>query len=264
MSVRVVVVDAFTERAFAGNPAAVCVVEGEQDVPWMQNVAREMNLAATAFVSPARDGFALLWFSPKSELDLCGHGTLAAAHVLWEDGQLGREDGACFLTRRGPLVARRDGGWIWIDFAADLAQPVRAGEALLRALGVAPTYVGKSSLDYLMEVESPVDVELIAPGFALLRTVPTRGVIVTSRSPGGEYDFVSRFFAPRFGIDEDPVTGSAHCCLGPFWGYRLGKTDLIARQLSLRTGDVRVRLRGDRVHVGGHAKTVVRGQLADG
>ena len=259
-----IVVDSFTERAFAGNPAAVCILEAEQDVPWMQNVAREMNLPATAFVSPARDGFALRWFSPKSELDLCGHGTLAAAHVLWQDGYLPREGDACFLTRSGRLVAQREGDWIWIDFAADPVQRMQADEALLRALSVAPTYVGKSRLDYLVEVETPADVERFAPDFALLRTVPTRGVIVTSRASDGRYDFVSRFFAPRFGIDEDSVTGSAHCCLGPFWGHRLGKTDLIARQLSARSGEIRVRLRGDRVHVGGRAITVMRGQLVDG
>ena len=265
MAVRLIQVDSFAEAPFAGNPAAVCLLAGPAEEGWMQAVAAEMNLAATAFVE-ARPGsreegeFGLRWFTPKVELTLCGHGTLAAAHVLWEEEILSN-DQVTFHTLAGPLAARRESPWIHLDFPAEREHPdLQISEQLTASLGVTPAYVGKNRLDYLAELESEEMVRALAPDRGLLSTLPTRGVIVTARG-SGEYDFVSRYFAPAIGIDEDQVTGSAHCCLGPFWGSRLGKDELLAYQASPRGGVVRVRLAGDRVQLGGRAATVFRGEL---
>jgi PhzF family phenazine biosynthesis protein len=263
MAVTVVQVDAFAEAPFAGNPAAVCVLPGPADERWMQSMAAEMNLAATAFVDPRPNGFGLRWFSPRVELTLCGHGTLATAHVLWEEGLLDPRDRAAFHTLAGSLSARRDGEWIQLDFPTERErQELEVPEQLLRGLGVAsPAYVGKNRLDYLVELESEDVLTSLAPDRSLLASVPARGVIVTALG-SGEYDFVSRYFAPAIGIDEDHATGSAHCCLGPFWGARLGKDQMLAYQASPRGGVMRVRLKGDRVQLGGMAVTIFRGRLA--
>ena len=230
----------------------------------MRAVAREMNLSETAFLSP-REGaageFELRWFTPAVEVDLCGHATLAAAHVLWETGRVEPRRRLRFHTRSGPLAARRDGDWIELDFPAKSPEPAGAPAALLQALRVEPQWVGRNQMDYLLELESEHAVRKVEPDFRLLRTVPVRGVIVTARSEARELDFVSRFFAPGAGIDEDPVTGSAHCCLGPYWQGRLGKADLLACQVSRRGGVVRVGCRGERVLLGGQAVTVLRGEM---
>ena len=258
-------VDAFTDRPFAGNPAAVCILPVARDEAWMQAVAREMNLSETAFLVANADGYDLRWFTPTVEVDLCGHATLAAAHVLWETGALAPDAEARFQSKSGLLTARSEGGWIYLDFPATPELPTEAPPALLQALGVKPVYTGKSSInDYLVEVESEVIVRALKPDLGLLATVPSRGVMVTSRSSSPDYDFVSRFFGPAAGVDEDPVTGSAHCCLGPFWQQRLGKDELLAYQASARGGTVRVRPRGERVHLGGQAVTVMRAQLVAG
>lgn len=254
-------VDAFAEKPFSGNPAAVCVLPDPRDACWMQNVAREMNLSETAFLQIRPDGYDLRWFTPKLEVDLCGHATLASAHVLWGDGFLPVDDPARFYTRSGLLTATREGKWIELDFPAVPEEPADPPADILSALGVRALYVGKNRFDYLVEVESEAALRLLEPDFVRLRAVPARGVIVTSRADSSDADFVSRFFAPRSGIDEDPVTGSAHCCLGPFWGRRLGKLDLVGYQASARGGSVRVRLRGERVLLGGQAITVSRGEL---
>ncbi|MBI2877221.1 MAG: PhzF family phenazine biosynthesis protein [Candidatus Tectomicrobia bacterium] len=254
-------VDAFTPRPFAGNPAAVCVLSQSQEDCWMQAVAREMNLSETAFLCRQAGGFQLRWFTPTVEVDLCGHATLASAHILWEAGYLAAGAPARFYTRSGLLTAAQQGEWIELDFPAEPAESVPAPADLVRALGVTPRSVGKNRLDYLVEVESEEAVCGLQPDFAVLRTVPTRGVIVTSRASSSDFDFVSRFFAPGVGIEEDPVTGSAHCCLGPFWGQRLHRDALTAYQASARGGVVRVRLRGSRVLLGGQAVTVLRGEL---
>ena len=264
MGTPIVQVDAFTDRAFAGNPAAVCVLGEPVEADWMQAVAREMNLSETAFLHPEADGFRLRWFTPTVEVSLCGHATLASAHVLWETGRLAPSDTARFHTLSGLLTAaRQPDGWIEMDFPAKRAEPTEVPADLLAALGVErPRFVGRNELDYLVEVEDAAPVRALAPDHARLRTLPVRGVIVTSRADGDRYDFVSRFFAPGSGIDEDPVTGSAHCCLGPYWQAQMGKDTFVAYQASPRGGVVRVSVRGERVALGGQAVTVLRGELA--
>ena len=261
MGIPIFQVDAFTSRVFAGNPAAVCILPGPQDDRWMQKVAQEMNLSETAFLYRHGDGFHLRWFTPTVEVDLCGHATLASAHVLWEAGYVKAEDPARFYTRSGLLTAERKGHWIELDFPAEPEERTTAPPDLARALGVPLKYVGKNRWDYLVEVDSEETVRNMKPDFTLLGAIPIRGVIVTSLATSQEYDFVSRFFAPRAGINEDPVTGSAHCCLGPFWSNRLSKNEFVAYQASTRGGVVRVRVRGDRVYLGGQAVTVLRGEL---
>jgi PhzF family phenazine biosynthesis protein len=255
-------VDAFTDKPFGGNPAAVCILSEARDAPWMQNVAQEMNLSETAFLFRQVDGFNLRWFTPAVEVDLCGHATLASAHVLWEAGYLKPEQQARFSTASGLLTADRKDGWIELDFPAEPESQATAPSGLPKALGVAPTYVGRNRFDYLVEVDSEETVRCMKPDLALLAEIQARGVIVTSRAVSEGYDFVSRFFAPRAGINEDPVTGSAHCCLGPFWGARLGKSEFVAFQASARGGVVRVRMSGQRVYLGGQAVTVLNGELS--
>ena len=259
----IVQVDAFTSRPFAGNPAAVCILPTPRDERWMQDVAREMNLSETAFLHPRDDAMELRWFTPACEVELCGHATLASAHVLWEEGRLGGGEEARFHTRSGLLTARREGDWISMDFPAKPEEETSPSPELVRALGVEPVYVGRSHFDFLVEVDSEEEVRGLAPDFGLLRQVAARGIIVTSRSETPGIDFVSRFFAPRVGVDEDPVTGSAHCCLAPYWARRLGRSTMVGYQASARGGTVRVRADGDRVHLGGEAVTVMRGELLD-
>jgi predicted PhzF superfamily epimerase YddE/YHI9 len=254
-------VDAFTDRPFAGNPAAVCLLPSPRDPTWMQHVAQEMNLAETAFLLRRSDGFDLRWFTPALEVDLCGHATLASAHVLWEEGHVPTAETARFHTRSGVLTAARRGDMIWLDFPATPSWPAEAPSELRSGLGAVTLYVGRTPFDYLVELESESRVRSLDPDLAALSRLGTRGVIVTARSDDPAYDFVSRFFAPGSGIAEDPVTGSAHCGLGPFWAARLGKKELVGYQASARGGAVRVRLDGDRAHLGGHAVTVLRGEF---
>jgi PhzF family phenazine biosynthesis protein len=261
MGQRITQVDAFTDLPFAGNPAAVCILPGEREAAWMQRIAAEMNLAETAFLVHEKDGFNLRWFTPAMEVDLCGHATLASAHVLWEEGHLFTDETARFHTRSGLLTAQRRGDWIEMDFPAEPATETAPTPDLEQALGIAPQFVGKNRLDYLVVAASEAEVRGLEPDLALLKRTSARGVIVTARSEGADYDFVSRFFAPAAGIDEDPVTGSAHCCLGPYWAARLNKTELVGYQASARGGVVRVRLSGDRVGLGGQAVTTLRGEL---
>ena len=261
MGQRVTQVDAFTHVPFAGNPAAVCVLPGLADADWMGQVAREMNLSETAFLFRDGDGFHLRWFTPTVEVDLCGHATLASAHVLWEEGHLPTGAQARFHTRSGLLTADQAGDWIELDFPSSPTTPADAPPGLMQALGVTPRYVGRTRWDFLLEVESERALRAMQPDHTALRRLPVRGVIVTARADSSEYDFVSRFFAPGAGIDEDPVTGSAHCALGPFWKSRLGKHEFVAYQASARGGVVRVRLVGERVRLGGQAVTVLRGEL---
>jgi PhzF family phenazine biosynthesis protein len=254
-------VDAFTDRPFTGNPAAVCLLESPADPVWMQQVAREMNLAETAFLIRRDDGYDLRWFTPSIEVDLCGHATLASAHVLWEDQHLRPDETARFHTRSGLLTASREGSLIWLDFPATPSEPAESAGDLEHGLGTAIQYLGRTRFDYLVEVESETTLRGLAPDLTALSRLPVRGVIVTSRSERPEYDFVSRFFAPGAGVPEDPVTGSAHCGLAPFWGGRLGKTRLVGYQASERGGVVMVELVRDRVRLGGQAVTVLRGEL---
>jgi PhzF family phenazine biosynthesis protein len=262
MAIRIVQVDAFTSRPFAGNPAAVCVLREAPAEQWMRDVAREMNLSETAFLAPHADGYSLRWFTPAVEVDLCGHATVASAHVLWQDGHLPEGRQARFHTRSGLLTADRRGDWIELDFPAKIAVPAEAPAELLPALGLGGAkFVGKNAFDYLVETDSEEAVRALSPDHSKLRKVPVRGVIVTARSSSPEFDFVSRFFAPGSGIDEDPVTGSAHTALGPYWAGILGKNEFTAFQASARGGVVKVQVKGDRVLLGGQAVTVMTGEL---
>ena len=253
-------VDAFTDRPFAGNPAAVCLLPAWKDARWLRAVAGEMNLSETAFLVRRPEHFDLRWFTPTVEVDLCGHATLAAAHVLWRQGQA-TADEIRFSTRGGILKARRQGDDIELDFPLKPEEPAQAPAGLLEALGTSARYVGRNQFDYLVEVESEAALRGIAPDFKRLAAVPARGVIVTGTSADPKFDFVSRFFAPASGVDEDPVTGSAHCCLADFWRKRLGKTAFVAFQASARGGVVKVRVVKDRALLGGRAVTVAKGEL---
>lgn len=263
MRVRCLQIDAFTDRPYAGNPAAVCLLEEDRDSDWMQAVAAEMNLSETAFVRALDDGFELRWFTPAIEVDLCGHATLASAYALWAEGMVDQSQPIRFHTKSKVLTCTQDGDIIELDFPATPVLEAEPPAGLLGALGVQPTFVGKSKFDKFLVVESEQAVRALNPDFAALRRISTRGVIVTSTSDDPRFDFISRFFAPGAGIDEDPVTGSAHCCLGPYWSDQLGKTEMTAFQASARGGVVRVRVNRDRVLLGGQAVTVMKGELVD-
>jgi len=257
-------VDAFTERVFGGNPAGVCLLDGPAaEVSWLQAVANELNLPATAFVWPLGDTFRVRWFSPTTELALCGHGTLATAHVLLERGLAPADGRLRFETQAGLLSARGHDGWIELDVPAEPSQPAELPPALMQALhGTAFQTVERNRFDYLVELPSEAAVRTATPDLVHLRAVATRGLILTARAETVAGDFVSRFFAPSVGIDEDAVTGSAHCCLGPYWQRRLGRSELVGVQLSRRGGVVRVQTGGERVRLAGQAVTVLSGTLA--
>lgn len=251
-------VDAFASEAFRGNPAAVCLLEGFRSDRWMQSVAAEMNLAETAFVERRGAELGLRWFTPTVEVDLCGHATLASAHVLWEAGD--NRARLAFRTRSGLLSAERAEGGIRLDFPADPVAPVDAPPRLVEALGTPPVAVGRGRSFYLAELEDAATVRALTPDIAVVGTLDAGGVIVTA--PGdGQSDFVSRLFAPAFGIDEDPVTGAAHCCLGPYWQARVGRARMVGYQASARGGFVGVEVHGERVLLSGQAVTVLRGEL---
>jgi PhzF family phenazine biosynthesis protein len=265
MALEIVQVDAFTDKPFGGNPAAVCILPAPPEEAWMAAVAREMNLPETAYLVPHAGGFNLRWFTPTVEVALCGHATLASAHVLWERGCLKPSERARFHTKSGLLTADRRGEWIELDFPAVIESPADAPAGLAAALGARPVYVGRNKFDFIVEVNSEETVRKLAPDFTALRKVgaPARagGICVTSRAATTPYDFVSRFFAPGSGVDEDPATGSSHCCLGPFWAKKLGKSEFLAYQASARGGVIRVDVKGDRIKLGGQAVTVLRGEL---
>jgi PhzF family phenazine biosynthesis protein len=254
-------VDAFTSQAFAGNPAAVCFPPGSKPDAWLQDVAREMNLSETAFLWPEGDGFRLRWLTPTVEVDLCGHATLASAHILWQTGRLKPGALARFQSRSGLLTASKKGDWIELNFPAKPGVEAPPPPNMLEALGTKAIWVGNNRMDYIVEVESDEIVRLLRPDFSALRTISARGVIVTARSADPEYDFVSRFFAPGSGIDEDPATGSSHCCLAPFWHQRLGKPQMVGFQASARGGVIRVTIEGERVILGGQAVTILEATL---
>lgn len=261
-------VDAFTSRAFAGNPAAVCWLEQPQPAAWMQHVAAEMNLSETAFLEPHSEGLALRWFTPTVEVDLCGHATLASAHALEQWGKLPGGAAARFFTRSGWLGAQRQGEWIELDFPARTTEPAPLPVGLVAALlGWAESAVifcgrgtGPLGVNYLVELASEEALHAVRPDFAALARVPLRSLTLTCRG-AAPYDFVSRFFAPAGGVNEDPVTGSSHTQLGPYWAARLGRQQLFAFQASSRGGEMRVTIAGDRVRLGGQAVTVLRGEL---
>jgi PhzF family phenazine biosynthesis protein len=261
MPVKIFQVDAFTDKPFSGNPAAVCILQEEREESWMQNVAKEMNLSETAFLYKQKDGFHLRWFTPVVEVELCGHATLASAHVLWETGIISPKEEAKFYTLSGLLKANRKEGKIEMDFPANPEKTAYNPPELEKSLGVTPKYIGKNKYDYLVEVQSENEVKNAKPDFLKLKELGVRGIMITSISSSPEYDFVSRFFAPGAGVDEDPVTGSAHCCLGPYWSRKLGKKEFVAYQASDRGGILYINLEGDRVLISGQAVTIMKGEL---
>jgi len=262
MAIPLYLVDAFTVRPFAGNPAGVCLLSAPLPDVVMQDVAMEMQQAETAFLLPEGDGWRLRWFTPEVEENLCGHATLASAHVLFETGRIRPAETARFQTKSGLLTAVREGDSIVLDFPATPAEPYPVLETARKALSIAPLFSGKTRFDLFFEIATEAEVRALAPDFKALEDVPYRGVIVTARADAGSpHDFVSRFFAPGCGVPEDPVTGSAHCALGPYWQGKLGKGDLVGYQASARGGTVRVSCRGERVRLAGTAVTVVRGEL---
>ena len=265
MSTPIFQVDSFTKEPFRGNPAGVCLLTAPQPDVWMASVAREMNLSETAFLLPEGSGYRLRWFTPAAEVDLCGHATLASAHILWETGRLQPEQEARFETRSGTLTAALHGDWIQMNFPVTAPTEVTTPAGMLEALfaGSSPTiarYVGKSIFDYLVEIDNEDAVRNLKPDFVELNKYEARGIIVTSRA-SGKYDFISRFFGPQVGINEDPVTGSSHSCLTPYWAKKLNKTDMMAYQASARGGELHVILSGDRVLIEGQAVTTIKGEL---
>ena len=261
---RIIQVDAFSATPFGGNPAAVCLLDPPADDAWLQAVAAEMNLAETAFLWRRGDGFALRWFTPTVEVPLCGHATLASAHALWGEGLLDPAAPAVFDTASGVLRAWRADDWIGLDFPAlrPTDEPVAA--AVLDALGAPVVHAHRTPICAVVELESEAAVRALRPDLRRLADAADLGVSVTSRAAAPPYDFVSRFFAPAHGIDEDPVTGAAHCALAVHWGAVLGRTAMTGYQASRRGGVVRVQLAGERVHLFGQAVTVLRGELATG
>lgn len=263
---RLFVVDAFASQPFKGNPAAVCLLDGSRSPAWMQSVASEMNLSETAFVESLPEGLGLRWFTPTTEVPLCGHATLASAHALWEAGDVPSEEPVLFHTRSGVLCARRRGPHVEIDLPASPLEAVAPPPGLLEALQAQPRHVartrdrGLGDFDYLLELGSEHEVRALQPDFARLRRIPA-GVVVTARAAEGPWDVVSRYFAAYWGIEEDPVTGAAHTSLVPYWCQRLAKHSLIAYQASARGGVLDCRLQSDRVLLAGEAVTVVKGTL---
>lgn len=271
MGQTIVQVDAFTDEPYTGNPAAVCVLDEVAEDAWMQRVASEMNLSETAFLHPTQTGWRLRWFTPATEVDLCGHATLAAAHVLWDDGYAEPSEAVVFETNSGPLtcVREEDEGWIAMDFPSVPPWETDVPKTLPEALGEDPAWLGTNRLDLIVVYNDPAQVRELEPNMELLKEIPYRGVAVTSvpdaPAQASGADFVSRFFAPRLGVPEDPVTGSVHCALGPYWCNRLGRDVVTGLQVSGRPGKVRVRKREKaRVDLIGQAVTVLRGELVEG
>ncbi len=269
MGLKIIQVDAFTDKAFSGNPAAVCVTDTPLADDLMRAIALEMNLSETAFLYPIENSYSLRWFTPAVEVDLCGHATLASAHVLWSEGHLLESEVATFQTRSGWLSARKQANWIEMDFPV---QPVQTAShvlpQLIKSLGGGGTIrtVSKNDINYLIEIQSESALAALQPDFAEMKKLPVQGVIATAPADSEDYDFVSRYFCPAVGINEDPVTGSAHASLAPYWQEKLGKPEMMAQQISARGGVIKVRYnhsegQADRVFVSGQAVTVMRGEL---
>jgi PhzF family phenazine biosynthesis protein len=262
MKQTIIQVDAFTNKPFSGNPAAVCVLPSPKDDEWMQNVAQEMNLSETAFLVKQADGYNLRWFTPATEVPLCGHATLASSHVLWSENHLSPDESARFHTKSGLLIAKKQEDWIELDFPANPSQAISTPPEISEALGVPVKSVMKNSLGYLVEVESEELVRSIKPNFTTLAEKFPEVIVTSIAENSSEFDFVSRFFCPGLGINEDPVTGAAHCCLAPYWRNKLNKDEFLAYQASSRGGVVKVKYPGeDRVYLRGQAVTVLRGEL---
>jgi len=259
---KIFIVDAFTDKPFKGNPAAICLLDENKDDSWLLNVAAEMNLSETAFVKKENEEFSLRWFTPKTEVELCGHATLATAHILWQEKILRENEQAVFQTiYKGKLTADKKRNEIVLNFPANFQKQIHEFSELENALGIKPKYVGTTEHHYLAELNSEEDVLNVKPDFKKLQALPFFGTIITSKSVKGKYDFVSRFFAPQKGINEDPVTGSAHCVLAPYWSEKLGRKEMNAYQASERGGFMKVVMESDRVILIGQAVTVMKGEL---
>jgi PhzF family phenazine biosynthesis protein len=256
-------VDAFAEGPFTGNPAAVVFLMGNQSDAWLQRFAMEMNLSETAYFMRKGDGYTLRWFTPLAEVDLCGHATLAAAHVIWETSMVPEDEEIRFESRSGLLRARKDADWIALDFPEDAAQACSISPEIAAAVPEKILWCGENSVDLLLELESEAQVRAFVPDLAAIKALNKRGLIITAAAADadGPYHFVSRFFGPSVGVDEDPVTGSAHCALGPYWAAKLDRSSLIGYQASARGGIVKVRLRAGRVELRGKATTVLQGVI---
>ncbi|MEO8665225.1 MAG: PhzF family phenazine biosynthesis protein [Ignavibacteria bacterium] len=259
---KIFTVDAFTDKKFSGNPAGVCLLNENKDDGWLLNVAAEMNLSETAFVKKIDEGFSLRWFTPKVEVELCGHATLASSHILWQEKILKPDEEAVFHTEyKGILTAKKNGDEIVLNFPINPPSKSADNPDLEKALGVKPVYLGMTDHHFLVELYSDDEVKKVDPDFSLLKKLPKFGTIITAKSNNKNYDFISRFFAPSKGINEDPVTGSAHCVLAPFWSERLGKRSMKAFQASERGGSMTVTIEGDRVLLSGKAITILKGEL---
>jgi len=256
-------VDAFSEEKFRGNPAAVCLLETSAEESWMQAVAAEMNLSETAFLWPQKDGFQLRWFTPTVEVDLCGHATLASAHVLYEFNKVSSNKPIHFHTKSGLLIVQQQDGSLVMDFPAEPAEEIPPLQILLSILDLSPLYTGRTRSNLLVHVREEQQLYDFKADADTLLQIPMEGIILTSETENPDFDFVSRFFAPRCGILEDPVTGSAHCCLGPYWAPKRGNNKMVAYQASKRGGIVGVQVDGDRVYLTGKAVTVMVGALID-
>lgn len=255
-------VDSFAHRPFSGNPAAVCVLDHTPDDSWLQGVALDMNLSETAFLLKEAAGWRLRWFTPAVEVDLCGHATLAAAHILYSYAYEAADATIRFHTRSGELQVQKEGDWLQMNFPAEKPTAAPPPDGMLEALGCKASFIGKNRMDYLIEVASESQLRELDPDFQSLRKIPARGMIVTAQADSAKgYDFASRFFGPAVGVDEDPVTGSAHCALAPYWAEKLGRDKLVGYQASARGGIVRTEVRGERVLLGGQALTVFEGEL---
>ena len=257
-------VDAFTDRPFAGNPAAVCILQEELDEQMMQKLAFEFGLSETAYVWPEGEEFRLRWFTPRAEVRLCGHATVAAATALWQVASFTSLEELTFRTLSGQLTARRKEGLVELIFPARPAEQCPLPHGLIKAVGLSEDDVewcGRDADDFLIQLRNRALLESLSPDMKELARLETRGLIVTAKNPGPEADFVSRFFAPRVGVDEDPVTGSAHCCLCPYWSEKLGLRVMTAKQLSERGGTLEVELLGERVALRGSSYLLVRGEV---
>lgn len=262
--IRLYQVDAFASDAYRGNPAGVCILSQPVKEDWMRALAAEMNLSETAFLLPEGDGYRLRWFTPAVEVSLCGHATLASAHILFEQGYLSPDRQALFETRSGRLTATQTEDWITLDFPTRPTISIQPDPDLMTALGITHVIaIGQSRSIILIEVPDENAVRAIQPDFARLKTLPPHGVIVTSRSNNPDYDIVSRFFAPVMGVNEDPVTGSAHCALAPYWHEKLGKADIMAFQASARGGVLFVHHCGERTLLQGKAVTIFIANLTN-
>jgi PhzF family phenazine biosynthesis protein len=254
-------VDSFTDQPFKGNPAGVCLLDAVRPDDWMRAVAAEMNLSETAFVIKQGQDYSLRWFTPTVEMDLCGHATLAAAHILWETERVPGEALIRFHTRSGQLTISRNREWIEMDFPLRPYHEVAENEGVVDAVGAVPDEVYQSGENLLFVYESEKIIRALTPNFSALKTYEYHGLIVTAPSDSPQFDFVSRFFAPSIGINEDPVTGSSHCTLAPYWSERLRKVNLNANQVSSRAGVLKVRVSAERVYISGQAVTVFATEL---